>query len=280
MGEPLEKKVALVVHVGQPEAADLAARARSWWIGRGYEVVEIDDVGSGHEDDGGFLAAVSLGGDGTMLRTIHFAMDRHIPVIGVNLGSFGFLTQVEPEHMETAFAQFVDGDVAIDERMVLDVRVEYAAGASRRYLAVNEAAIERSTSGRTLRVNVAISKRPFLSYLADGVLVATPTGSTAYNLSLHGPIVSPQLSALIVTPISPHMLFDRSLVLDPTETVRLEVGGGPPSAVVVVDGIERGPVGPEDAVIVECAEETAQIVRVAAPDFHAVLREKFGLADR
>jgi NAD+ kinase len=275
-----KKKVAIVVHAAQPEAASLAGRARGWWQAHGYDVDEIDDVWTQPEGDGGFLTAVSLGGDGTMLRTIHFAMERRIPVIGVNLGSFGYLTQVEPDQMETAFGQFVDGDVAIDERMVLDVRVERASAASERYLAVNEAAIERSSAGRTLRVNVAISKRPFLSYLADGVLVATPTGSTAYNLSLRGPIVSPQLSALIVTPISPHMLFDRSLVLDPTESVRLEVGEGPPSAVVVVDGVAKGPIGSEDAVVVESAAETAQIVRFAAPDFHAILREKFGLADR
>ncbi|MGA8296494.1 MAG: NAD(+)/NADH kinase [Acidimicrobiales bacterium] len=275
----LAHKVALVVHVTQKEAASLAKRARAWWTERGYEVAEIDDVWSEGEEDGGFLAAVSLGGDGTMLRTIHFAMARGIPVIGVNLGSFGYLTQIEPDQMETAFAQFVDGDVAIDDRMVLDVRLERAKGMSERHLAVNEVAIERNSAGRTLRVNVAISKRPFLSYLADGVLVATPTGSTAYNLSLRGPIVSPQLAALIVTPISPHMLFDRSLVLDPSESVRLEVGAGPP-AVVVVDGVTKGPFGPEDSVTVECAEETAHIVRFAAPDFHAILREKFGLSDR
>jgi NAD+ kinase len=280
MEQPGDKKVALVVHAVQPEAAALAQRARTWWQEHGYDVVEIDDVWTQNGGKGDFITAVSLGGDGTMLRTIHFAMKRRVPVIGVNLGSFGYLTQVEPDQMEAAFTQFVDGDVAIDERMVLDVRIERAFGVSERTLAVNEAAIERNSAGRTLRVNVAISKRPFLSYLSDGVLVATPTGSTAYNLSLRGPIVSPQLAALIVTPISPHMLFDRSLVLDPSESVRLEVGEGPPAAVVVVDGVAKGPVGPKDAVVVESAEETAQIVRFAAPDFHAILREKFGLADR
>lgn len=272
-------KVALIVHREAPEAAVLAERARRFWEGRSYEIVEIDDVWTESREDGGFLCAVSLGGDGTMLRTIHFAMARQIPVIGVNLGSFGYLTQVEPDQMETAFSQFVEGDVAIEERMVLDVKVERSGDGPERHLAVNEATVERNSAGRTLRVNVGISKRPFLSYLADGVLVATPTGSTAYNLSLRGPIVSPHLSALIVTPVSPHMLFDRSLVLEPSESVRLEVGDGPP-AVLVVDGVVKEPITPEDAVVVETAEETAMIVRFAAPDFHAILREKFGLADR
>jgi NAD+ kinase len=276
-----KQKIALVVNAGQPEAAPLARRAEKWWREHGYDVAEIEEIRSEEPENGGFAAAVSLGGDGTMLRTIHFAMVRSIPVIGVNLGSFGYLTQVEPDQMEAAFTQFVGGDVAIDERMVLDVRVERAAvSASERYLAVNEAAIERVASGRTLRVNVAISKRPFLSYLADGVLVATSTGSTAYNLSLHGPIVSPGLAAMILTPISPHMLFDRSLVLDPTESVRLDIGEGPAGAVVVVDGVVVGPIDPEDAVVVERAEQTAQIVRFAAPDFHAILRAKFNLSDR
>lgn len=272
-------KVALVSRVERPGASELAERARRWWESHGYEVVDIDDVWSERDVADGFQVAVSLGGDGTMLRTIHFAMPRRIPVIGVNLGSLGYLTQVEPDQMESAFAQFVEGDVAIDERMVLNVGVERGAGESSRLLAVNEVSLERAQAGLALRINVAISKRPFLSYVADGVLVSTPTGSTAYNFSLHGPIVSPQLAALIVTPVSPHQLFDRSLVLDPAESVRFEVADDRP-AVIVVDGMEKGAIGPKDAVVIECSEESAHVVRFAAPDFHAILREKFGLADR
>ena len=181
--------------------------------------------------------------------------------------------------MEAAFARMVAGDFLIDERMVLDVYVDRRDRESESFLALNDAAIERTAPGRTVRFNVSISERPFLSYVADGLLVATPTGSTAYNFSLRGPIVSPNLRALVFTPVSPHMLFDRSLVLDPNETVRIEIQEGPAS-VLVVDGASPTPLGSEDSVVISASPKSAQFVRLAAPHFHAVLRAKFGFPDR
>ena len=228
--------VALVVHPTRPEAAALAGRMREWWETRDFAVVDVDGEPISEDDSSGsFAFVVSLGGDGTMLRAVHFGVTHDALVLGVNLGTLAYLTEVEPEGMEAAFERVVAGDFKVDERMVLDVRVDRHGEDTRHFIGLNDAAIERSGPGRTVRLRVSIAGRPFLSYVADGVLVASPTGSTAYNFSLRGPIVSPDLRALILTPVSPHMLFDRSLVLDPDEPIRLELDEGP-AAILVVDG--------------------------------------------
>ena len=163
--------------------------------------------------------AVSLGGDGTMLRTVELVLAAGVPVLGVNLGRMGYLTAVEPAGIERAFERMLAGDYFVEERMALEVeltgqRPRAVDGAQRRH--------RRGTGpGHTIRVAVEIAGRPFLTYVADGILVSTPTGSTAHNLSARGPVVSPRLRAMVLTPVSPHMLFDRSLVLEPAEEVRL-----------------------------------------------------------
>jgi NAD+ kinase len=197
----------------------------------------------------------------------------------VNLGSLGYLAQVEPAGMEAAFDRLVAGDCVVEERMVLDVRVLQADGGVVTALALNEAGVVKTTPGRTIRLDVAVAGHRFLSYVVDGIIVATPTGSTGYNLSLRGPIVSPQLRLLLVTPISPHMLFDRTLVLEPSEVVRIELKDGP-LAVLVVDGSTVVPVGPEDVVEVSGADRPAHVVRFGPPLFHSILRAKFGLGER
>ncbi len=277
---PAARHVAFVVHPDRREAADLAVQARKWWEGRGYAVV---DLGENEQEDGTAAGpcefAVSLGGDGTMLRTVQFAVGRGIPVLGVNLGSLGYLAQVEPGGMETAFGRLVAGDYEIEERMVLAVRVRRPVGRDVTAIGLNEAGVLKTVPGRTIRLDVAIAGHPFLSYVVDGIVVATPTGSTGYNLSLRGPIVSPRLRLLIVTPISPHMLFDRPLVLDPAEVVRIEPRDGPP-AVLVVDGSNVVPVGLGETVDVSAGGQPARIVRFEPDRFHAILAAKFGLGTR
>jgi NAD+ kinase len=271
--------VALVVHPTRAEARPLAARARQWWEERGYGVVDVDDSAGEEVAAEPFDFAVSLGGDGSMLRTVRFTVGRGIPVLGVNLGSLGYLAQVEPAGMEAAFGRLVAGDFEVDERMVLEASVSRPDGGVVTAVGLNEAAVVKTAPGRTIRLDVAIAGYPFLSYVADGMVVATPTGSTGYNLSLHGPIASPQLRLLVVSPISPHMLFDRSLVLGPAEVVRIELRGEP-LAVLVVDGVTVAPVGPGDVVEVQGAERAAHVVRFGPERFHSILAAKFGLGER
>ncbi|HXX91019.1 MAG TPA: NAD(+)/NADH kinase [Acidimicrobiales bacterium] len=275
--------VALVVHPDRPEAKAIAERATTWLEARGGAVTVVGDAALDLAEPAPDLA-VSLGGDGTMLRTVALATPRGVPVLGVNLGRLGYLTEVEPPGLERALERFVAGDYQIEERMTLEVTVtrgseERPATARRSYVALNEAVVEKTVPGHTVRLAAAIAGRPFVTYAADGLLVATPTGSTAYNLSARGPIVSPRLRAIVVTPISPHMLFDRPLVLEPEEWIRLEVA--PPRAgVLVVDGQTIAELEPGDAVEARAGAVAARVVTFGGRDFHAILRARFHLADR
>ena len=271
--------IAFYTHPSRPEARALADRAGRWLTDQGHRVVAALD-GDGTASVDGADLVVSMGGDGTLLRAVVAALESGIPVLGVNIGRLGYLTQVEPDDLESALTSFLAGTYRVEERMTLEVTVTGPDGRRiARRMALNEATVEKTVPGHTVRIAAVIDDLPFVTYAADGLLVCTPTGSTAYNLSARGPVLSPRLRALVVTPVSPHMLFDRPLVLDPAERLRLQVLE-PRTAVLVVDGITVCPLEP--GAVVECAEggRPARLITLGTRDFHAILRAKFHLADR
>lgn len=271
--------IAFSVHPERPAAAALAARATTWLAERGHRAIPaVAPDGSASVDHADLV--VSLGGDGTLLRSVEMACDAGIPVLGVNIGHLGYLTPVEPSGLEDALERFLAGAHQVEERMMLSITVEDPAGTViLERTALNEAAVEKTVPGHTVRIAASIDDLPFVAYAADGLLVATPTGSTAYNLSARGPVLSPRLRAIVVTPVSPHMLFDRPLVLDRTERLRLEVLD-PRPAVLVVDGVTVATLVPGSSI--RCCEgaRPARLVTVGPHTFHAILRAKFHLADR
>jgi len=276
--------IAFLVHPERPEALTLAKGASQWLEARGHKVVLPDGDGAVAGGPDGSLEgadlAVSLGGDGTMLRTVNLAWGFGVPVLGVNLGRLGYLTEVEPPGLEQALESFLAGKFTIEERMMLEVT--WRAGGhdgERTCLALNEAVVEKTVPGHTIRLSASIAERPFVTYAADGLLVATPTGSTAYNLSVRGPILSPFLRAVVVSPISPHMLFDRPLVLDPSEWLDLSLAG-PRPAVLVVDGMTVVELEPGDSVRCRAADRPVRLVTFGPRDFHSILRARFELSDR
>ena len=272
-------RIAFYIHPSRPEAAALAGRATAWLAERGHDpVAALAPDGTVHVADADLL--VSLGGDGTLLRAVDSALEASVPVLGVNLGLLGYLTEIEPAGLEDALTRFLAGDYAVEERMTLAVAVRDPAGALLADVcALNEATVEKTVPGHTVRVAASIDDLPFVTYAADGLLMATPTGSTAYNLSARGPLLSPRLRALILTPVSPHMLFDRPLVLDPSQDIHLEVLG-PRPAVLVVDGITVCTLEPGATVDCREGDRPARLVTFGSRDFHAILRAKFHLADR
>ncbi len=272
-------RIAFYVHPSRPEAAALAERATAWLVERGHEVTSALAADGTVTVEGADLL-VSLGGDGTLLRAVDSALAASVPVMGVNLGLLGYLTEVEPSGLEDALERFLDGRYQVEERMTLSVTVRGPDGTTlAEVCALNEATVEKTVPGHTVRVAASIDDRPFVTYAADGLLMSTPTGSTAYNLSARGPLLSPRLRAIVLTPVSPHMLFDRPLVLDPGQHVHLEVLG-PRPAVLVVDGITVCTLDP--GATVDCREgpQPARLVTFGSRDFHAILRAKFHLADR
>jgi len=276
--------VGLVTHHERAPAIALAREVAGWLRSEGHDVrVPASDaptVGdSGVADDrfaDGLDVAVSIGGDGTMLRTVGLVARAGVPVLGINRGHLGYLTNVEAEHWRTALAHVLAGDFRTEERMTLDVTVCGAeAPGSSPLIALNDAVVEKSEAGHTVRVAVAISGQHAISYAADALIVSTPTGSTAYNLSAGGPVVSPNLRALVVTPVAAHSLFGRPLVVGPGEVVRVAVEGG--DAVLGVDGVHCARLTSGD--VVECRESAtpARLVTLGGRDFWEVVTAKFGL---
>jgi NAD+ kinase len=277
----------LVPHRQRPVAHELATRAAKWLGERGVTVrVPEPDAGPcglerlacpEPEFAEGLDVAVSLGGDGTMLRTVDIVYEAGVPVLGVNVGDMGYLTEVEPAELDRALERLLAGDYEVAERLVLQVDVVSAGPANGRWWALNEAVLEKAQSGRVVRLDVLINGAYFTTYAADGVIVSTPTGSTAY--SARGPIVSPRHRCLLLTPVSPHMLFDRSLVLDADEDLRFVVVDER-TAVLTLDGRELGTVETGDTVTCASGPRPARIVTFGPRDFHQILKAKFGLADR
>jgi NAD+ kinase len=276
----------VVVVPHREKARDCATQTVAWLTERDHKVrVPAPDAAAvgleawAHEDAGigeGAELCLSLGGDGTMLRAVDLVCGAGVPVLGVNMGHLGYLTEVEPTVLTASLERFFAGDYDIEARMTLDVEIEPHG---RVVTALNEAVLEKTVAGHTVRLAASIDGRPFITYAADGLIVATPTGSTAYNLSVRGPIVSPRHRSIIVTPASAHMLFDRALVLDAAESIRLEVIDDRP-ANLVVDGRNLGSLEHGQAITCRAGEADARLVTFGGRDFHRILKAKFGLADR
>ncbi len=275
--------VGLFVHGGRDDAIALGRTVAAWLAERGHAVVlepaEASLIGgTGHEaaSDGAALdLVVAIGGDGTVLRAARRAVAADADVLGINLGELGYLAEVEPDAWEPALGAYFGGTHQIEERML--VASSTAAGALPAGL--NEVVIEKQALGRTIRLGVSIDGGFFTSYVADGLIVATPTGSTAYSLSARGPIVAPSHRALVMTPVSPHTLFDRSLVLGPASTVEVTVLGDRDAA-VSIDGHDQGYLAVGESITITAAPDPARFATFGGRNFHQILKAKFGLSDR
>ena len=278
--------VGFVTHSLRGDAAALRAETIAWLEANGHSGRELVGHGdwwapppAGSLD--GMDLAVSLGGDGTMLRAVDICGPAGIPVLGVNLGHLGYLTTVEPADLAAALVRFLAGDYLIDARMTLEITVRgHDTGHVRmRRFALNDLVLTRPAGTHTVHAALCLRGGPFLSYAADALIVAPHTGSTAYNLSARGPILAPGMRALIVTPVAPHMLFDRSMVLEDTEQVRFLLTDSQP-ADLIVDGRNIGRLEPEEDLVCTASARDALLVTLEMRDFHHLLKRKFNLGDR
>jgi NAD+ kinase len=278
----------LVPHRERPGAHGLAQASARWFIDHEVEVrlPEAEAVAAGLPELAadadrfakGLDLVVSLGGDGTMLHTVQLVYCDSVPILGVNAGQLGYLTALERDEFVGALPRLLEGDFTISDRMMLEVGVTSDAGA-RAEFALNEMVLEKQEAGHLIRFSLSINGSAFTTYAADGVIVATPTGSTAYSFSVRGPIASPALRCLLFTPISPHMLFDRSLVLAANEELEFVVGEGR-EVVCTVDGRRAGILVTGDRVVCRAAPEPLHLVQLRPRDFHQILKTKFDLPDR
>lgn len=275
-------KLALVVHPERDRAATLAADLVARAARRGIEVsAEPRDAarvpGTSVRPPGRSIGAdvvVAVGGDGTVLEAVRLGLAADLPVLGVNAGHLGFLTRVEPDRLDEALAALAAGGWAESQRMTLTARVAGKPLA----VGINDVVVEKAVSQHVVKITVAVGAERLVSYRADGVVVATPTGSTAYTFSAGGPLVDPELEVLVITAVAPHNLFGRPIVLRPDQHLRLTVDDDRPAR-VNVDGRTLTVLMPGEQVEVARGDRAARFVELWPRNFAVSVREKFHLHD-
>jgi NAD+ kinase len=284
------RRVGAVIHPARPAAAAAGKELVDWAAEHGVRLRTLDSERGclgpevpcvpPEEFAAGLDLVVSLGGDGTLLRALGLTLSDQVPVLGVNAGRLGFLAEVEADDLRAALDAVDAGRHHVERRTTLAARVLIDGRDAGEELAVNDVVLEKAARERLAAVAVRLGDGgPFARYAADGIIVASPTGSTAYSFSAGGPIVSPRLDALLLTPIAPHMVFNRTLVLHPDEGVRLEVLPDSPPLIEIVDGRAVRELPPGAVIEVRRGRHDALLVRVARADFYRLVRSKFRLAD-
>ncbi|HEX6588427.1 MAG TPA: NAD(+)/NADH kinase [Longimicrobiales bacterium] len=276
--------------VGRPgrEAVEAAlGRVRQAAERHGFELareaMQLDGEAS-RFDPSAIDLLVTLGGDGTLLSGARMVAAAGVPVLGVNLGRLGFLTSVAEEEIRSAFERIAAGHYRIDQRFTLEARVRDAKGVEGPpFLALNDAVLHKGGLARMLRVAVHVGEEDLVAvgtFSADGLILSTPTGSTAYSLSAGGPIVVPSVDCIIATPICPHTLAVRPLVFDADSVITLRAHAPETTVNLTVDGQDGATLRDGDALVVRRGSATVQLIRFHGQSFFATLREKLHWIER
>jgi NAD+ kinase len=283
------RAVLLVTHTGREPApavaADLVGRLRAADVQVRVPVEEAADLGiagmtvvaADERAADGCSLVVVIGGDGTILRGAELARHAGVPLLGVNLGRVGFLAEAEPSDLAAVADHIIRGAFSVEERMAIDVVVSLDGVVLHRDWALNEISVEKDARERMLEVELEVDRRPVSRWGCDGVVVATPTGSTAYAFSAGGPVVWPEVAAMLVVPLSAHALFARPLVVSPAALISVALRPGPQRGVMWADG-RRSMVLPEGALVeVRASDEPVAFARLHRTPFSERLVAKFAL---
>ncbi len=221
---------------------------------------------------------IVLGGDGTVLQAAREIGERHIPIIGVNLGTLGYMTEIEPNHLEEALERLIRGEYVQERRMMLDGRVCFSDGGVQEDWALNDIVIARSGSLQIIRFDIYVNGQFLNSYNADGMIVTTPTGSTGYNLSAGGPLVEPGARLILLTPICPHSLQQRSIILSPEDVIEIQIPecrrGGVQTVEANFDGSHAVALRTGDRLRVVRSEKVTEFIKLNQVSFLDVLHRK------
>lgn len=283
------QEVLIVAHTGRPEnvtaTRDTVLAMRAAGVVPWLLADEYHDVGqeipaervSPQQLPSGIGFVMVLGGDGTILRAAEVSRPLHVPLLGVNLGKVGFLAEHEREALPVVVQNIVDGQYRIEARMVLDVHITYPDGNTAHSWAVNEATVEKNDRSRMLEAVTEVDGRPVSNYGGDGVVLATPTGSTAYAFSAGGPVVWPEVEALLMVPLCAHALFATPLVAAPTSTLAVEVLSPQEGGTMWCDGRRRFDLPVGTRIEVQRSPEPLTLARMGVGPFTDRLVEKFRL---
>ncbi len=271
------KKIGIIINQKKKGAADLFPKLRDWLLKREFVVADsasspVDTVLKDAE------LVICLGGDGTLLSVADHMKEKAIPILGVNLGGLGFLTEVKESEVFEELNSFFLGQAKIEERLMLACSVTNTQTKQvRRLIALNDIVISREGLSRILRVEVQVSKEKLTQFAGDGIIIATPTGSTAYSLSAGGAVVHPRLEAILITPICPHASSLRSMVVAADEkiSVKIQSGGASGKALLTADGQENVEIDDSYSIEVTRANTSLQLVKSSKRSYFAALRENF-----
>jgi NAD+ kinase len=275
------KRVAIIAKRVSRKAQDTAAQLADWMSRRGLDVAVDQDLAKVWDPgtDGIFDPAgeydlvVVLGGDGTLLSVAR-SLENEIPVLGANLGNLGFLTEVRRAELYPALMRVLEGDYEIEERALLDVTLKSATGDQRSYRVLNDAVINKSALARIVELRLEVNGRRVTTYRSDGLIISTPTGSTAYNLSADGPIVCPTLPVVVLTPICPHALSQRPIVVPEEATIEVTLVTQEEDVYLTLDGQEGTGMKAGDTISVKRSAAVVRLVSVVDRTFYDNLRDK------
>ena len=275
------RRIAIIAKRVSPEAQATADELAGWLLRRGLEVAADKRVLKAYpqkevalvDPDADYDLMVVLGGDGTLLSVARGVKDR-VPILGVNLGTLGFLTEVHRAELYQAMLSVLAGNYSIEGRSLLDVTLRRNGGAVASYQVLNDVVIAKSALARIIELNLKVDGRPVASYRSDGLIMATPTGSTAYNLSAGGPILNPLLPVVALTPICPHTLTHRPIIVPDDSTIEATLETPREEVYLTLDGQEGTTLDYGDTVVVSRSDLQVRLVRTSGRSFYDSLRDK------
>ncbi|GAB4117385.1 MAG: NAD(+)/NADH kinase [Candidatus Caldatribacteriota bacterium] len=278
------KSIGLVVNYQKEKAKETVNYLVEWFRAKNIKVY-VEGFSDKHLNQKGlhykveeFLPTVdlvlSLGGDGTLLRTARIATLKDLPILGINLGGLGFLTQVRLEELEQSLIKLYQGEYGLQKRMMLDCVIKRKDKKIKKFIALNDVVIGKGAYARIISLATYVHNDYVITYSADGLVISTSTGSTAYSLSAGGPIVHPSIDSIILTPICPHTLSARPLIINKNDEVKVILETEEEEVMVTVDGQEGFIIEAQDEVWIKKSSHQAKLITFKESNFYTVLREK------
>lgn len=279
------KRAGVILHAERDQAVTTARALIETLLSRGVDVWALD----GDADRIGLPGinatpampenldlVIVFGGDGTLLRAAEAVGRSGVPLLGINFGHLGFLSELERSELDDGLKRLLDNGFIVEERLVLEAEVDHGNRVET-LRALNDVIVAKVATGRAVRLGVTIGGERLISWAADGVIVATPTGSTAYSFSAGGPVVSPHIDCIVVTPVSPHGLFARSVIVPPDEEVELALEGERDPASLSADGLPAIKLAPGARVRLRAGKDRIRLAKLEPRPFWRLVREKFHL---